>query len=118
MKFGLPVSRHGGGGQGLDIHLVQESDQALSLSSDIEIPSIASKVFLSQQTLDDVGSGCWGAEAPLGHGLTEFFIVDQFSGAFHRGEESRLRVACRRIRFLFLQFDFPGKSRLTLVDGY
>ena len=116
-QLGFPVARHGGRGQGFDVHFLKKLDQAEPLAGDVEVATVAGEVFLPEEALDGGGAGGRGAETTFGHGFAQFLVINEFSGALHGGKEGGLSKSGGRIGFLFLQLDFLDDGIFPFVDG-
>ncbi len=108
VKLGLPVAGHFGAGEGLDFHFFEEVDEADALAGGNEFATITGEVFLTKEAFNRSSTSGWGAKATLGHGFAEFVVIDEFSGAFHRGEEGGFSKASRWVGLLFEHLDGNG----------
>ena len=116
-ELGFPVSGHRGRSERLDVHFLEKVNEAHALAGGDELAAVTGDVFLANETFDgrSAGGGC--AESAFGHCFAELVVVDELSGSFHRGEESRLGVAGGRIGFLFLHRDLDGFGVFAFLDG-
>ena len=93
----FPFAGHGGLGEGVGFYGAEKLNQLLGFRGRDEFAQRAVDILLVDETVDRVGARGRSAETALLHGFGEFFIVDEFAGAFHRGEEGGLRIAWWRL---------------------
>src|SRR5215207_11216991 len=82
----------------------------------LEVLAYPLDVLAADQRLDDLGARRRSAEPPLFHCLSKLLLVDELPGRFHRGEQSRLGVARRRLRFLRLALGLDALDCLALLQ--
>ncbi len=116
-EFEFPIAGEFRRVEALDIHFPDEVDEAHACAGDVEFATFAGEVFLGDKPLDDCGAGGGSAEAALGHCIAEGFVVDEFSGAFHGGEQGGLGHAGGRFGFLREHFDGFDAGGLAGGDG-
>ena len=116
-ELGFPVSGHRGRSERLDVHFLEEINEAHTFAGGDELASVTDDVFLANETFDGRGTGSGCAESAFGHCFAELVVVDELSGSFHRGEESRFGVAGGRIGFLFLHRNLDGLGVFAFLNG-
>ena len=112
----FPFARHVRPGERVGVHRGEELEERFRFRRRNELALIPLHVFLINEAVDRVGARRRRAEAALFHRLRHFFVVDEFAGAFHRGEERRFRVARRRLGRLGVQLGGNGFG-LCVVFG-
>ncbi len=116
----FPFASEGGAGEFLNFDGLEEVHEGFGLGGGDEVALGALEVAEGEEVLDDGGAGGGGAEAFFLHGVGEVFILDEFAGAFHGGEEGGFGVARGRAGDVGLGFDFGDVSAgggFALVDG-
>ncbi len=82
-----------------------------------QFASLAPHVFLIDQAFDDGGARRRRSESVGAHRLAQFFVVDEFSRAFHRGEQGRFVETRRRFGLVLLYFDVDDLRGFVLLNG-
>ncbi len=100
-------------------------DQMNTLVGGFQILHVANDVLAFQQHFDDRSPGGRSAEAGLFHRVRKFFLVERFSGCFHRRQQSGFREPLWRTSLLANGFGFqnilslsalqPGRKRLLFL---
>ena len=117
-EFVFPIAGQARRVEALDLHLADEVDEAHAAAGDVEFAAVAGEVFLGDEALDGGGAGGGCAEAALGHGFAQGFVIDEFPGAFHGGEQGGLGHAGRRLGFLVKDLDGLHGGGFTGGDGH
>ncbi len=116
-EFVFPVASEGWGAEAVDFHFADEANERHAVGGDVEVAAIAGEVFLGDEALDDSGAGGGGAEAAVGHGFGEGFVVEEFASAFHGGEQGGFVESSRGLGGIGLDFDVDGLGFLVGRNG-
>ena len=73
-------------------------------------------VLLANQVFDDLGAGCWRAQATACHCRFQLFVIDHLAGAFHGGKQGCFRMTRRRLGFVGFDDNVFGFYLFASVD--
>ena len=83
----------------------------------MEVTAIASEIFLREQSFDDRRTGGRCAESALGHGFGEGFVIEQFTCAFHGGEQGCFVESCGWLGGVCFDLDLDGCGIFSSGDA-
>ena len=86
----------------------QQGHQRKGLGGGLQLAACAEQILFVQEPFDDGGASGRGTQAFLAHGRPEFLVVDQFTGAFHDGQEGGFGEPRRRFGLQTADLDRVG----------
>jgi hypothetical protein len=116
LELVFPLAGEFGRADFVDLELFEREQQRKGLGRGLQLAAVAVQVFLGQQAFDGGRARRRRAQAALGHGLTQFFVLDQLAGAFHSAKQRGFREARRRLGGLGLHLDILGPDALVLFQ--
>ena len=112
----LPFPRQLRLGQFLHAQAVQQLHQRKRLRRGLQLTAVAMNVILVNQSFDNRRARRRRAEAFLAHRFAQFVVVHQFARTFHRRQQRRFGISCRRFRHVFLDLDGAGRHGFARFD--
>ena len=114
LHFIFPVAGEFRAGERFDVHGLQHLDQVECLCGRDHVLAVANHVLVADELFDNGGARCRRSKSAFLHGVAEFFVFHQLTGAFHHRKQRAFSVVCGRLGKVFLFFEGDRLGRLAL----